>query len=255
MHLHLITQNFDRHAYFIPSQTPGMQVFRSSKHSYVDSGLSCDTFNIIHLLSGQEVSTEIHTAVDYFRQKDLAYCIWVNEENLSPEVQACFQEMGIQVQNTEPGMLLDVKNYEAINAPLHQQVEVVHTSVQLTEFAEAIAANWSPPDQNVVHYYQQVASAILNPDHQVQLLVYREAGQVVSCLEMFPSNEHTLGFYSLATLEAFRGRGIASAMLTFALNRAKALGYQQVILQASEDGLRIYEKLGFQQVGLYYEYA
>lgn len=251
----IITQNFDRHAYLMPGQTPGMQVFRSPKLSYVDSGLSCDTFNIIHLLRGAEVASEIRAAVDYFRQKDRAYCIWVNEENLSLEVQACFQEMGIQVQNSEPGMVLDLNQYEVINSPLHQNVELVHTPAQLVEFAESIAANWSPPDQNVILYYQQVAPAILNPAHQIQLLLYREAGQVVSCLEMFPSDEHTLGFYSLATLEAYRGRGIASAMLTFALNRAKGLGYQQVILQASEDGLRIYEKVGFQQVGIYYEYA
>lgn len=251
----LITQNFDRHAYFIPGQMPGMQVFRSPKLTYIDSGLSCDTFNIIHLLSGEEVAPEIRVAVGYFRQKDLAYCIWVNEENLSQEVQVCFQDMGIQVQNSEPGMVLDLNKYEVIHSPLHQNVEFVHTPAQLAEFAESIAANWSPPDQNVLRYYQQVAPAILNPAHQVQLLLYREAGQVVSCLEMFPSDEHTLGFYSLATLEAYRGRGIASAMLTFALNRANELGYQQVTLQASEDGLRIYEKVGFRKFGLYYEYA
>ena len=163
--------------------------------------------------------------------------------------------MGVQVQNSEPGMVLGLNKYEVINSPLHQNVELVHTPNQLAEFAESIAANWSPPDQNVILYYQQVAPAILNPDHQVQLLLYREAGQVVSCLEMFPSDEHTLGFYSLATLEVYRGRGIASAMLTFALNRAKALGYKQVILQASEDGLRIYEKVGFRQIGRYYEYV
>lgn len=251
----LITQNFDRHAYFIPGQTPGMQVFRSPKLTYIDSGLSCDTFNIIHVLSGEEVAPEIRVAVDYFRQKDLAYCIWVNEENLSPEVQACFQDMGIQVQNSEPGMVLDLNKYEIIHSTLHQNVELVHTPAQLAEFAESIAANWSPPDQNVRRYYQQIAPVILNPAHRIQLLLYREAGQVVSCLEMFPSDEHTLGFYSLATLEAYRGRGIASAMLTFALNRAKALGYRQVILQASEDGLRIYEKVGFKRGGNYYEFS
>ncbi|MDX2067326.1 MAG: GNAT family N-acetyltransferase [Haliscomenobacter sp.] len=251
----IITQNFDRHAHLIPGQTPGMLVFQSPKLSYVDSGLSCDTFNIIHLLSGEEVASEIRAAVDYFRQKGLAYCIWVNQENLSGEVQTCFQDLGIQVQNSEPGMVLDLNKYEVIHSPLHQNVELVHTPAQLTEFAESIAANWSPPDQNVIRYFQRVAPAILNPAHQIQLLLYREAGQVVSCLEMFPSDEHTLGFYSLATLEAYRGRGIASAMLTFALNRAKTLGYQQVILQASEDGLRIYEKVGFRKFGLYYEYA
>lgn len=252
---HLITHNFDRHAYLIPSLSAGMQVFRSSRLTYVDSGLSCDTFNIIHVLNGVGVATEIKQALHHFRQQEKAYCVWVSESQHSPELKAIFQELDIHQQNMEPGMVLDLNQYEPLSSPLHTNIERVATPAQLAEFATSIAANWSPPDQNVLRYYEQVATVILNPEHGVQLLIYREEGQVLSCLEMFPSDADTIGFYSLATLEAHRGKGIASAMLLYALNLAKQSGYQQVILQASEDGLRIYEKLGFQQMENYYEYA
>jgi len=252
---HLITHNFDRHAYLIPSLSLGMQVFRSPRLTYVDSGLSCDTFNIIHVLDGLGITAELQQALHHFRQQEKAYCIWVSESQLSSELQVVFQELGVQEQNMEPGMLLDLNQYEPINSDLHTQIERVSTPAQLAEFARSIAANWSPPDQNVLRYYEQVAPVILNPEHGVQLLIYREKGHVVSCLEMFPSDADTVGFYSLATLEAHRGKGIASAMLLYALNLAKQSGYQQVILQASADGLRIYEKVGFRQVENYYEYV
>lgn len=255
MFQHLITLNFDRHAYLIPSLSAGMQVFRSSKLTYVDSGLSCDTFNIIHVLDAVGIAAEINQALQHFRQEEKAYCIWVSESQLSPELQVVFQELAIHQQNMEPGMVLDLQQYEPLTSVSHANIEKVTTPAQLAEFAASIAANWSPPDQNVLRYYEQVAPVILNPAHGVQLLIYREKGQVVSCLEMFPSDAATIGFYSLATLEAHRGKGIASAMLLFSLNLAKQSGYRQVILQASEDGLRIYEKLGFRRVENYYEYA
>lgn len=39
-----------------------------------------------------------------------------------------------------------------------------------------------------------------------------------------------------------------------ALNYAKQAGYKTAILQASEDGFRIYQKFGFRAVTTYYEY-
>jgi ribosomal protein S18 acetylase RimI-like enzyme len=72
---------------------------------------------------------------------------------------------------------------------------------------------------------------------------------------MFSSGNGNLGFYALATLENYRGKGIGSAVMTFALNKAKMLGYRNVILQASEDGIKIYQKLGFEIKTVYYEFA
>lgn len=58
-----------------------------------------------------------------------------------------------------------------------------------------------------------------------------------------------------ATLKDYRGLGIGSALFTFALNDAKRAGYRHIILQATKDGLGIYQKYGFKTVTNYYEYA
>ena len=74
-------------------------------------------------------------------------------------------------------------------------------------------------------------------------------------VEIFASDRETIGLYGLATLLSFRGRGIGKALMTYALNLALRNGYQQAVLQASEDGIGIYERLGFREITTFYEYA
>ena len=49
--------------------------------------------------------------------------------------------------------------------------------------------------------------------------------------------------------------GIGSALMTYALNYAKEAGYQRAILQATEAGIGIYQRYGFEAITKYYEYA
>lgn len=51
----------------------------------------------------------------------------------------------------------------------------------------------------------------------------------------------------VATLPEERGKGIGTAMTTRMLLIAKELGYDYVVLQASESGLPVYEGLGFKE--------
>jgi len=50
-------------------------------------------------------------------------------------------------------------------------------------------------------------------------------------------------------------KGIRSAMLTYALNLAQSMGYKNAVLQASQDGIELYKKMGFQTFTQYFEYA
>ena len=251
-----IDQNFNRHSWLIPSQTPDMKVFRRANLSYVDSDLSCDTFNILHITNGQAITeAEIHHALGYFKQNELAYCIWISAENLNEKVLAIFDKLGVKQQNLEPGMALDLSMYRPVEHPLHPHAAIIEDAQTLAEYAQVIAANWTPPDQNVIAYFQKTSDQYLDKTNQTILLVYRHHCQVVSTIEMFPSDAQTIGLYSLATLAAHRGKGIGTALLTFALNLAKNLGYQTAILQASEDGIGIYQKYGFKAVSNFFEFA
>ncbi len=57
------------------------------------------------------------------------------------------------------------------------------------------------------------------------------------------------GIYNVGTPEAFRGRGIGSALTVAALVDARASGATTAALQSSELGLGVYRRLGFVEVG------
>jgi len=58
------------------------------------------------------------------------------------------------------------------------------------------------------------------------------------------------GIHFVATAAAHQKRGLASALVLALLQRAKAAGCTTTSLQASPDGLPVWQKLGFVQVGM-----
>ncbi|MBL6447815.1 GNAT family N-acetyltransferase [Fulvivirga sp. 29W222] len=224
--------------------------------SYVDSGLSCDTFNIIHLFDGNKfVEKELLDAVDYFRQQNLDFCLWVSKKNLTTEVKACFEKLGLSVQGEEVGMALDLENYEPVTKGEHNNILEVNREEYLSQYAGVIARNWTPADENVMKYYETTAAQYLDKSRGIVFFLYQQDGLPVAGVELFPTDDKTIGLYGLATLEAYRGKGIGFALMTNALNMAKSSGFKQVILQASEDGIGIYKRLGFQELTNYFEYS
>jgi GNAT superfamily N-acetyltransferase len=253
--VNLIDENFNLHSWKIPALTNGMNVVKSSGVSYVDSGLSCDTFNIIHITHGKTVlAKNIVDAVNYFKTKGLAYCLWTCKENLTENVRAAIEFLNLKQQNSEPGMLLSLANYQPVQNKSHENAVIGNNRKLIQNYAEVVAKNWTPTDLNVLEYYNKVTSTILNTN-TIQFSVYYQDNKPVSAIELFSCDDKTVGLYGLATLETYRGKGIGTSLLTFALNKCKELGYSNVILQASEDGLGIYNKMGFIIYTEYYEFA
>jgi len=64
----------------------------------------------------------------------------------------------------------------------------------------------------------------------------------------------TIGVYNIATVEAARRRGLGAAMTMRVVDEGAAAGCDTAILQASEMGLSVYERLGFRTVVEYAGY-
>jgi GNAT superfamily N-acetyltransferase len=286
----IINDNFLHHASFLQSRTPGMTTVQEKGFCYSDSGLSCDTFNILYITDGNNFDTPaFERAIQHYQSKHFKYCIWINEENLSPTVTAALQNAGLQEAGNDPGMLIELKNYKdahgmpigltnyngAPGMPIEQKdynqtsgsgnannysakftninIRKLTTASMLQDFAQLVSCNWTPPDQNVIEFYSKV-SPIIFAQNNIEYFGSYIDENLVSAIELFPDSNTNAGLYSLCTLDAFRGKGIATALMKHCLGHLRSKGYTTATLQASDDGLRIYQRLGFVQTTRFREF-
>ena len=260
----IIETNFNNHVSFLARSTEGMRVFEKPGITYVDSGLRCDTFNIIHIKNGSAMTIEaLADTIGHYQARNLPFCIWVSDLMLSDSLRLIFAKLGIREKESEPGMVLDLNRYSPIFNALHDRIVVATTQKEVADYADVISRNWSPPDREVLRYYQRAAPNILANGDVVQLAIAYgptnaaegQSTDVLGAVEMFASDSQTAGIYGLATYQAHRGKGVGSALMTFCLNALKKRGIRYVILQASQDGIGIYRRLGFEACATYFEFG
>jgi ribosomal protein S18 acetylase RimI-like enzyme len=72
----------------------------------------------------------------------------------------------------------------------------------------------------------------------------------LACVAMTLTLGDDLGLHYVATEAAYRRRGLATRLLTAVMQRGRADGLRTTTLQASPDGLPVYRRMNFREVGL-----
>ncbi|HYE54146.1 MAG TPA: GNAT family N-acetyltransferase [Chitinophagaceae bacterium] len=251
--IQIINHNFLHHSTFLQSQTAGMRAHHRDGVSWSDSGLNCDTFNILYITDHNTLSdASLQEVIDHYRQNDLAFCAWINEENLSPAIKSALERSGLQEAGSEPGMILELEAFQ--HTPAAADISKLNTRSGLQQFAHIVSLNWNPPDKDVARFYERVAETVLHPSSHIAYYASFIDNKPVSVVEVFPDNAYNAGIYSVCTLKEFRGRGIATDLMKFCLQQLKNAGYRTATLQAADDGLNIYKKLGFTASTRFYEF-
>ena len=79
-------------------------------------------------------------------------------------------------------------------------------------------------------------------------------GQPIACSNLIAFGR-IAGINIIGTLEAYRGRGFGAAITQAAINRGAEAGCELAVLQASEMGKPVYERMGFRTVTSYRTYV
>jgi ribosomal protein S18 acetylase RimI-like enzyme len=250
--------NFRVHAAWAQERVAGMRVFDVGGVILVDSGLPCDTFNCIlrARLTPETAGRAISAALAHFHDAGRPFSWWVGPGDRPADLGARLEEAGLVAAEGELAMSvgLEAQPPDAPPAPADLAIERVSTPAQLADFAAVNAANWSPPDTDVLRFYASAASVLLSRDSPFRYFLGRVAGQPAATLELAAGGVGVGGIYNVATLERFRRRGYASAMMRRALEEARAAGLRHAVLQASPDGIGVYRRQGFSQFGTITEY-
>jgi len=93
----------------------------------------------------------------------------------------------------------------------------------------------------------EVIKGLLN-NANASVLAYMIDGEIAGTAISYRTND-TLGLHQVGTVPNFRKMGVAAALMQYLVAQAQLDEIDYVSLQASQAGLHLYEKMGFQAIG------
>ena len=156
---------FVTHATWALERTPGMVSHVRPELVLADSGLPCDTFNFIcrARLNRSAARAGALDAVSYFAGVQRPFSWWVGPADQPTDLGAVLQQIGLLEAETELAMAVTLDALSDSMPPISAlEVSRVRSAVELETFARLSAANWDPPDQQVLTFYRRTAGVLLN---------------------------------------------------------------------------------------------
>lgn len=242
------------HFAYAAARTRGGRVEQVGALLTVDSGLDCDTFNAV--LAGrmgrEGAEALIGNAVAAFGGRAFSWWHGPDAPAFLPDL---LRSCGLAAAEREVAMRLDRGEAAAGPEPVPGlEVRRVADEAALRDYAAVIAANWSPPDPDVLAFYAGAAEPLLRPSSPLVLLLGHLEGTPVATAELATGDDGVAGIYGVATLAERRGRGIGASLTGAAIAAGWASGAAAIELQASPDGAGIYRRLGFRDHGAWTEF-
>lgn len=247
--------NFVTHAAWLPRRLPGMTVVDRPDLLLVDSGLPCDTYNVScrARLESRDAQERASAAVAYFRHAQRPFSWWVGPADRPPDLGDVLLAAGLSRAETELAMSAALSELPPVQGSLPLRVARVVSEEELRAFATLSAANWQPPDPQVIRFYDLASGAPLAGDCPQWLYVGLLGDTPVATTELTVAGG-VVGLYGISTLAAHRGLGFGTALTLRPLLDARERGHETAVLQAAAAGVGIYERLGFRTFGQITEY-
>jgi len=209
--------NLHGHVAFVQRSISGMKVIGDDGLMIIDSGLRSDTFNKVcrARLTESQADRRIADAISYFVRVGSPFTWWVGPGSRPLDLERRLRDQGMRAAEPELGMAMDLDELPSqVDGPSHLVVRRVRSVPELADFSRVFAANWDPPDQSAVVFYDNAAPVLLKEDCAMKLFIAYLDGEAVAGSELFIGEgnrgEAVAGLYSVATRRKFRRRGIGS---------------------------------------------
>ncbi len=192
--------------------------------------------------------------MDYFNSRDRRSITWW----LAPEIEtsawgAQLEASGWKAMSDPPGMAadLDAMN-EELRVPDGLEITRVSERQTMQTWTSILLTGFELP-QAWLDDMSEMMLALAMGKEMVNYLALVDGKPAATSTVFYAAG--AAGIYDVATLPEWRGRGLGAAVTLQPLLEARSQGYRVGVLQSSEMGYKIYQRLGFREVCKMSHYA
>lgn len=176
------------------------------------------------------------------QQESLPAATLVPLWGINAQSDALFAE-ALHARGFAPALLQTGMSLALADSPSYVACGLNIQPVQHTEQAALWARTAS------IAFGYEVAAAVINQllgDNNIELLLVHEPeGEAAIATALLFATGDTLGVHMVGVVPAWRGKGVALALMQAIIAKAQRQGYGYITLQASAAGEGIYRRLGF----------
>ncbi len=189
----------------------------------------------------EPVVADVEAATEWLQERGVPF--WVTAPghlrdalvDLAPQLDLTVDEASM------PGMALSSLTDLNPEMPAHFELAPVTHPDQLETVAVATADGFGAP----VEFARHMAPASMIDDDSMQWFVGHVDGEPAACGQLFLTGD-VAGVYTIAVCTPFRRRGLGEAMTRAVLLAGRERGATYGVLQSSEMGRSVYERMGFE---------
>jgi ribosomal protein S18 acetylase RimI-like enzyme len=247
---------------FFGSPRPSGEILDVPGVSLISCGLNYAAFNAALLSEplGSDINTfrqRIEIAADYFRSRNLRWTCWFCDDYVRraftvgrrDQARSLFSAFGMSPLTEPAGMFADRLTQPRRSLP-QLEIRRVENEASRRAFAHITSVAFEIPNKVCLDVYGS-ADAWSGDFHG--FVGYVGDLPVTTAATVVGGN--VVGLYSVGTLPHYRKRGYAEAIMRSALAlQKKHTGIDATVLQATDSGLRLYQKMGYRKVTKYSVY-
>ena len=246
-----VRTNFAEKAAYVAHRIPTMSVTEADTFVAIDCGLPSDTLNVIVARTLLATDHVLQDGVGHFMAKQFPMALWYWETAGDRHGMGALTAYGLAHTETHIAMYADRTHVRAqVPLPAGLAIRAATQPDEIRSYGAVIAALFGDSDEGrqVAAYHTLLSEQAAHHIPALRLYIGTYDDRVVAIGSFFIGSE-TVGIYDIVTRDDYRHKGIGTAMFAHVLTEARHVERHYAVLQASPDGLRVYEKAGFTAVG------
>lgn len=146
-----------------------------------------------------------------------------------------------------PAMSRELGSLPPISLPEEVEITVLQTRQDQVDWLNVMIEGFAEPATSRQDMQQLLVNSLTESQPVFEHFLARWQGEPCATATLLHANQAG-GIYNVATVPAFRGRGLGTALTLFAMQSAGKAGYTEAILFATPAGFPVYKRLGFETI-------